>query len=182
MAHFHWTGPLQLQRSFLLVCISTKLQGALQSYRDSHNVMCWAFFTDFILFSVDCVTRRMYKQFTNIRLYCSVSCSLFLWSLLLFLQIENKELHDLLTISKNMLKPQREEVSQPDTEPKPKVIDKEWWRLKTWNITLLYGYNSVQCPSYRLRSPVGVHVCCGFLVLLTGLSVTWLLLTHWIEE
>lgn len=56
---------------------------------------------------------------------------LFVLIKLLFLQIENKELHDLLAISKNMLKPQQEEAKQPDTGPNPKVIDKEWWRLKT---------------------------------------------------
>ncbi|GAA6107227.1 suppressor of IKBKE 1 [Tachysurus ichikawai] len=51
--------------------------------------------------------------------YCSVK------ERLAQLEIENKELHDLLAISKTVLKPQQEEASQPDTEPKPKVIDKE---------------------------------------------------------
>ncbi|KAK3518443.1 hypothetical protein QTP70_000656 [Hemibagrus guttatus] len=51
--------------------------------------------------------------------YCSVK------ERLAQLEIENKELHDLLAISKNLLKPQREEASQPDSEPKPKVTDKE---------------------------------------------------------
>ncbi|KAI5095696.1 suppressor of IKBKE 1 isoform X1 [Silurus meridionalis] len=50
--------------------------------------------------------------------YCSVK------ERLAQLEIENKELHDLLAISKNMLKPQREETSHPDTEPKPKITEK----------------------------------------------------------
>ncbi|KAI5612275.1 suppressor of IKBKE 1 isoform X1 [Silurus asotus] len=50
--------------------------------------------------------------------YCSVK------ERLAQLEIENKELHDLLAISKNMLKPQREDTSHPDTEPKPKITEK----------------------------------------------------------
>ncbi|KAM9444596.1 suppressor of IKBKE 1 [Clarias gariepinus] len=51
--------------------------------------------------------------------YCSVK------ERLAQLEIENKELHDLLSISKNMLKPKREEASQPDPESKPKDTDKK---------------------------------------------------------
>ncbi|XP_062871774.1 suppressor of IKBKE 1 [Trichomycterus rosablanca] len=50
--------------------------------------------------------------------YCSVK------ERLAQLETENKELRDLLAISKNMLKPQREEPTQPDTESQPKLIDK----------------------------------------------------------
>ncbi|XP_076874536.1 suppressor of IKBKE 1 [Brachyhypopomus gauderio] len=49
--------------------------------------------------------------------YCSVK------QRLAQLEIENKELRDLLAISKNSLKPQIEEASQPDTEDKPEVAD-----------------------------------------------------------
>ncbi|TSR39566.1 Protein SOGA1 [Bagarius yarrelli] len=51
--------------------------------------------------------------------YCSVK------ERLAQLEIENKELHDLLAISKNMLKPQREETTHPDPELKPKVTDEQ---------------------------------------------------------
>ncbi|XP_072553059.1 suppressor of IKBKE 1 [Salminus brasiliensis] len=51
--------------------------------------------------------------------YCSVK------ERLAQLEIENKELRDLLAISKNTLKPHREENSQPDTEPSPRVTDTE---------------------------------------------------------
>ncbi|XP_066528148.1 suppressor of IKBKE 1 [Hoplias malabaricus] len=51
--------------------------------------------------------------------YCSVK------ERLAQLEIENKELRDLLAISKNTIKPHREAVSQTNTEPKPNVFDKE---------------------------------------------------------
>ncbi|XP_026870304.2 suppressor of IKBKE 1 [Electrophorus electricus] len=51
--------------------------------------------------------------------YCSVK------ERLAQLEIENKELHSLLTISKNSLKLQKEEASQPDTEHKTNASDRE---------------------------------------------------------
>lgn len=68
--------------------------------------------------------------FVLFRFLALFSQLLFVLIKLVFLQIENKELHDLLAISKNMLKPQQEEAKQPDTGPNLNVIDKEWWRLK----------------------------------------------------
>lgn len=88
--------------------------------------------------------------------YCSVK------ERLTQLEVENKELRDLLAISKNTLKPQQEESNQLCTKPNPNVVGEEWFLAKMIHCYFFVMPPQVTC--FALISAVAYLFC--FVVLM----------------